>query len=644
MFLNRKAIFLLLFTLSFFSLKAQIDFTPRQSSKAPEPYKNVSNYYLQGDFTMIGNTNLTLKVYSNNQNNSNEDMEFVDVDGDATTKNSSSAVLEIPDAECAEIIYAGLYWSGRGSSSLVYNGLDKRKVKLKKAGQAYQEINANRVDNNPEISFTSSNYSSIYAAYADVTDYVRTHGVGNYFVADIATIEGDGGATGYFGGWGMVVIYKNPAMKWRDITVFDGYGYMNSSAGSKTLPVSGFKSTQNGQVNIKMGMMAGEGDVGISGDYFHIERKNSGSYQALSHAGNSTNNFFNSSIVTGGNSRNPNLQNNTGMDISMFNLPNTNNSIIDNNQESTSFRFGSNQDTYSIFSIVFAVDAYVPKIEVENSNITPGVVNGGNVVPGQELSFNLDVRNKGTEQIRNAKIEIPLPSNVHFSEGIINETTYITGSSYYWENPITNSPSTDFTTIPGGKIIWEIGDIPLASDLTTILGSFIYKIKVTENCTILTTGAGGCGLEIPINGGVTGEGLTSGNLLEANLISDYGSGACAGPVYEDFETYINVNNVNCPNVTEDNIKQFVVSCKDVVERDIVTAAYPEGTVFYDAIPTETGASVVTGDFLVNKIGKTPTSYYAVLLGSSSGCYYKLETVHVQCHLITNPMLPSKAKK
>ena len=108
--------------------------------------------------------------------------------------------------------------------------------------------------------------------------------------------------------------------------------------------------------------MAGEGDVGISGDYFEIQ-KTDNSYLRLSHSGNNNNNFFNSFIATGGNARNPLLTNNTGLDISMFDLPNSNKDIISNSQTSTQFRYGSTQDTYIIFCIIFGVDAYIPETE-----------------------------------------------------------------------------------------------------------------------------------------------------------------------------------------------------------------------------------------------------------------------------------------
>ena len=148
----------------------------------------------------------------------------------------------------------------------------------------------------------------MYSAYAEVTDYVRANGLGAYTVADIAVIEGNGGGTGYYGGWGLVVVYENSKMKFRDVTIFDGHSYV---AGSVTadfeIPVSGFNTAQSGAINMKLGMMAGEGDRSIAGDYFQIRDYTDTNWITLNHAGNSTNNFFNSSIFTGGNTRNPNL-------------------------------------------------------------------------------------------------------------------------------------------------------------------------------------------------------------------------------------------------------------------------------------------------------------------------------------------------
>ena len=133
----------------------------------------------------------------------------------------------------------------------------------------------------------------MYSAYAEVTDYVKTHGIGDYTVADIALREGNGGGTGFYGGWGMIVVYENSKMNWRDVTLFDGHAYVQgSTTTSYELPISGFNTVQSGNVNMKLGMMAGEGDVGISGDYFQIINQ-SNNWVSLNHTGNTATNFFN---------------------------------------------------------------------------------------------------------------------------------------------------------------------------------------------------------------------------------------------------------------------------------------------------------------------------------------------------------------
>ncbi|SKC11858.1 conserved repeat domain-containing protein [Sphingobacterium nematocida] len=653
--MNQKGALRTIITLMFIlvgvlGVTAQVDFKPRTSSKAPAPYTGVKNYNLQGDFTMIGNTNLTLKDYyeSGDAASNSKPMIYVDVDGDNNTKNSSSAQLLLPGGECTEIIYAGLYWTGRAqrsnNSSWTIGGLDKRQVKLKKAGSSYQNITANSVGGQSEILFPTNNNSYIYTAYADVTDYVRKNGVGNYFVADIALAEGSSSqdGTGYFGGWGMVVIYKNTSLKWRNITVFDGYGYMTSSVGSKELPVSGFQAAQHGDVKIKMGMMAGEGDVSIPGDYFDIKNV-AGNWRRIkkedgttSTPGTSTPNFFNSSILTGGNSRSPNLKNNTGIDIVMFDLDNPGNSIIKNNQSSSTFRFGSTQDTYVIHNIVFAVDAYVPEVVGENKpSLEFGIppINGETIVPGQEFEFKLDIYNKGNEAVNNTKIEIPIPSNLHYVSSTPSQGT---GSIKIPDNTIANwvapvGAPTDATpeNTAGGKLVWDIGTL-IKDDSKSILQGFLkYRLRVSDNCVLLSTGT--CGLEVRINGKISGTGATSGTNVSSDLVREYGAGACAGPVYDDFISTIKLSAgflQGCNPPVEDGIMQFKAFCEVPLggfPRAQVKDIYPLGAKFFSVIPTSylSTEGLVDGDFPVNADG-SKKMYYVMVPGMAEGCYARLE--------------------
>lgn len=755
--------------LSFFAnmgVSAQVkkDFKQRTSSQVPKPFKNEKVYSLQGDFTMIGNTNLTLVEFNGGSNAGT--MKYVDIDNDPSTINSSSSTLVLENPECSEIVYAGLYWTGRAhdidkksirespdvfsvdsfsdsrwftfsnesvfsnysldistvyyergynfpqynfkingkkltirfdsnyrvsyqangsgvfisaegqvfngggntviftfEKPLVVNGveihqitrdnkflssytnknnnvrlkinqgksslktLDKRIVKFKKGDNKYIDIVANPTD----IYYPKSTEGAMYAAYADVTNYVRENGVGEYFVADMALNEGNGGGTGFYGGWGMVVIYKNQSMNWRNITVFDGYGYMSKAVGSATLRVEGFRAVQKGDVKIKMGMMAGEGDEDISGDYFHIWNNSQWGWNPLQHEKNSINNFFNSSIYTGGNPRNPNIDNNTGIDIAMFELDNRGNQLIGNNQESTTFAFGSNQDTYIIHNIVFAVDAYVPEVIGENKattfkEFTPK--HNGELRPGQEMEFQLDMYNKGSEVVNDTRIEIPVPFNLHFAGAEIAKNLPVNGN-VRWVPPIGGTSDPKETA--GGMIVWEIGKLPLYMDRERLLGQLKYRFAVSNNCVLLSTNM--CELEVRINGDITGVGATSGTKVKSALVKDYGSSFCSGPVYDDFISTIQISSEfaqQCNPPVENGIMQFKAFCSlanNVFTREKIVANYPKGTKFYKQVPSENNleSNLVRGDFPVSNISGMKTMYYAVVPGMENGCYVRFET-------------------
>src|SRR5690554_1260324 len=112
-------ILMVLFALPTFG-QVRKEFAQRASYYTP----NKKIYNIQGDFQMIGNTNMTLQSYGVDESNSGQ-MIYVDVDNDAATVNSSSAELQFSGEngavdDCTNIIYAGLYWTGRphdGSNS-----------------------------------------------------------------------------------------------------------------------------------------------------------------------------------------------------------------------------------------------------------------------------------------------------------------------------------------------------------------------------------------------------------------------------------------------------------------------------------------------------------------------------------------------
>jgi hypothetical protein len=67
--------------------------------------------------------------------------------------------------------------------------------------------------------------------------------------------------------------YENQLMKSRDVTIFDGYTYVSTTTGTGSIPISGFKAILAGQVNMKLGIIASEGDVSFTGDFLQMQQK-----------------------------------------------------------------------------------------------------------------------------------------------------------------------------------------------------------------------------------------------------------------------------------------------------------------------------------------------------------------------------------
>ena len=107
--------FLLLGIVLTANAQLRVPFTQRTSQYTPTQ----KIYSIKGDFTMIGNTNLTLQNYGNNTNNNDNPMVYVDVDGDPNTFNSSSSTLAFSSENGATPSLV------QTLSTLVYTGQEK---------------------------------------------------------------------------------------------------------------------------------------------------------------------------------------------------------------------------------------------------------------------------------------------------------------------------------------------------------------------------------------------------------------------------------------------------------------------------------------------------------------------------------------
>jgi hypothetical protein len=618
-------------------------FTQRAAAATPTQL----NYRIKGDFTMIGNTNLTLAAYSDTKNNNTESMIFVDIDSDASTFNSSSATLQLSNENgalpnCSRILYAGLYWTGRSSGSQytfnvtkggVTKTFDKRTVSIKGPGAStYTTITAANSDIHYPANISTN--SGIFVGYKEITDYVKANGVGNYTVADLAIIEATDNGTGFTGGWGIVVIYENDLMKYRDVTLFDGHALVVSNGDQfGEIFVDGFKTVPSGPVKMKLGVMASEGDAGVTGDYLKIRNNtlintaNPGdavNYTSLSHSGNTTNNFFNSSIFTGGNPRSPNLVNNTGVDLSMFEINNPLNSVLGNNQTSTTFRYGTVGELYAIFGLAMSVETYIPEPEAFmgvtsiDGNTNPPLPY--TVTPGKNITYTLNIKNKGTEAINSTVIRIPISNTINFEVGSITVTKAADVTT-------TNLPYFDTAT---STIIWDMGTLPLHTNTNDLLATLTFRVKATEDCAIIINNS--CNSVISVSGTIAGIGSISGNAISKAIFKGFdNSTGCNTAITSPTTVALNSTGSSC--FTNIAGPDTILSCGG----EFVTLAATAGTV-----GTWTIVSGPTGGGEIFSSTTSPTSTFSspnfgqYLLRWTTGCAATTDDVlitFVPCNIL-----------
>ena len=501
------------------------------------------NELIRGDFELIGNSNVQLVPGATHNG---DGVSFVDIDGDNQTANSSSAKLAFStengaDPSCTRVLFAGLYWSGRAQTrtdevsgpnpdgSINPARFDKKSVKLKFAGDSYRTITADHIVANAGGPADVSTNQGMYVAFADITDYVNENKEGEYIVADIATTEGvdqSGVQIGYYGGWGLVVVYANPVMNPRNIVVFDGFRFVQKGGdiNNNQIDIDGFVAIDKGPVNVKLGVMAGEGDLLDEGDFLSMYNKETVNYDRLTHDLNQEDNFFNSTIFPHG-ERHPELDDNAGTELAMFYVDNDDKSYIGNGDTQTSFRYGTEEDVFVIYNFTFAVDAYIAEVEAINQSVS-GIPSTGLVSAGDEVDFELVIRNRGNEAIEDAVVTIPLPDFV--------DITYFTAS----EGVVSIDENT-------GNLIWNIGDIEQPADPNAVLATLTYSLTV-KDCEALIAAGQTCVPVVNVNGTLQGTSAVSLTEISTDFISDFAEPdvECVpegNPIYDDITFSIDLS-------------------------------------------------------------------------------------------------------
>lgn len=374
---------------------------------------------------------------------------YIDIDGDSSTWNSTSSYVNLPNtyAQGSDgIAWVGLFWQGRiatdkdyamrygvssgstysftetGSGSTITNANIKaasvNNIKLKIDTGSYNDIQASTVN-----SYTSSN-GVTYAAFADVTSIARSAnmniGKHVFTVANLVTNEGREASPGLFGGWSLVVIYKENSLgRARNISIYNGL----TSPGTNTPPVhiSGLKLPKSGAVSAQLSVFAGEGESLYEIDWMKLSDNATTGYNFLPGA-TDNNNIFDAVMdgVTRDNisGQSNNLQtNNNGVDIDKYDISSLMTGYRDTNSdiEDVYVKLYSNNDYITPSMLAFSAELYRPNLcydfeATQGDYVTIPVMSDRSFTPlntGDSFNLKLFVRSQESDfPINSANLEV----------------------------------------------------------------------------------------------------------------------------------------------------------------------------------------------------------------------------------------------
>lgn len=449
------------------------------------PFEIRYNSKLRGELTLISNSivnrdngpgETSNDPYNGGNSNDWSNMKYIDVDDDPTTFSSSKSNLVIANQDCINIKYAGLYWGAIYQDEERNPAYTSVKFKLPGVGD-YHDINADTIIFDDQDTY----YPDPYACFADVTALVQTleSPVGEYTVANIFANQGKSGEGspygGSSGGWTLVIVYEDPMLSNKNVTIFDGFSGVEKGVAA-SVSVSGFTTIPKGPVNARIGVSCLEGEIQLKGDKYEISTgANYPNFTALSDAENPSDNFFNSSITIDGShylDRVPNSINNLGWDTDLFQVFNPSNLVIGNQETSATLRLETVQDRYYVFYTSFSVEIIEPQITVLKT-VDDGTndLEGSDVVLGQRLWYQLRFQNTGNDDAINMTMVDTLPINVDLDE---SSMVLPPGVTYTYIQP---------TGLSGGILTFTIPNEIVTKGATYY--DIRFKVAISDECNDL---------------------------------------------------------------------------------------------------------------------------------------------------------------
>jgi gliding motility-associated-like protein len=270
------------------------------------------------DFVFIGNT-------LNNAENNNV---LGQPDPPCTIKTSSSASLNLNPNDVVESAY--LYWAGSGWGDF--------------------DVKLNGQDIIPQRSF-SLMYAGMYpffSAFSDITTLVQSTGNGVYNFSDMdltGILQTYCDLTTNFGGWAIVIVYKNDTLPLNQLNVYDG---LQSVPNAVNITLNSLNVIDNKDARI--GFVAWEGDKNISvNESLRINGNLIGNppLNPVNNAFNGTNSFTGTSDLY-------------NMDLDVYTIQNN----INIGDTTAEIQLTSNRDFVMINTIVTKLNSQLPDASI----------------------------------------------------------------------------------------------------------------------------------------------------------------------------------------------------------------------------------------------------------------------------------------
>ncbi|MED5016381.1 isopeptide-forming domain-containing fimbrial protein [Paenibacillus chibensis] len=435
----------------------------------------------------------------------------------AYINNSSAAQLVLPAG--STVLYAELIWGG----SYIFTGQIDLSSFINNPVTLTTPAGTFSVTPDPATanSVDFGNNMTAYVRSANVTTLIQQGGAGTYTTGNVVgTIVIPNDPTGNHAGWTLGVIYQNPSLPFRNLSIRAGAVLVQASAGSVTTTLTGFATPLSGVLGGRALFSAQEGDANRTGDQA-LFGTTSATAIALSGPNNFAANFFASQINN--DSGNLDTTGTFGTRNQTNGAPGTNisggrqgwditnvdiSARLVNNQSSAVLILTTSGDAYCVNANAIQVDINAPKINVVKAAST------SSVILGDTVTYTVTVSNTGTANATSVVLTDPLPAGLTAVSGSVtvagvSKPTYdivagaplgtlnfgasivvtykATVTSIPASNALVNTANASFSfqSVAGGPTI--TGVIPSNSVTVTVYAPSITLTK-TANKTNATVG------------------------------------------------------------------------------------------------------------------------------------------------------------